>query len=79
MAKVKVYSTPFCGWCHRAKAFLKEHGIEFEDVDVSKDHDAAREMIAKSGQQGVPVIEVDGELVIGFDRERLSQLLGIKE
>ena len=77
--KVKVYSTPVCPWCHRAKDFLKEHGIEFEDIDVSRDHEAGREMVEKSGQMGVPVIEIDGEIVIGFNRERLAELLGIKE
>ena len=59
--KVKVYSTPACPWCVRAKDFLKEHKVEFEDIDVSKDHDAAHKMIEKSGQRGVPVIEVDNE------------------
>ena len=77
--KVRVYSTPVCPWCHRAKDFLKEHGIEFEDIDVSRDQEAGKEMVEKSGQMGVPVIEIDGEIVIGFNRERLAELLGIKE
>jgi glutaredoxin-like YruB-family protein len=77
--KVKVYSTPTCPWCHKAKEFLKEHKVDFEDIDVASNHDAAHEMIEKSGQTGVPVIEIDGEIVVGFDRARLSELLGIKE
>jgi glutaredoxin 3 len=77
--KVKVYSTPVCPWCVRAKDFLKEHGIKFEDIDVSRDHDAAHEMIEKSGQTGVPVIIVGDQVVVGFDRERLMKLLSIEE
>jgi glutaredoxin 3 len=79
MAKVKVYSTPVCPWCTKAKNFLKEHDVEFEDIDVSRDHDAAREMIEKSGQTGVPVIMIDSEIIVGFDRERIAKLLDIKD
>ena len=78
-SKVKVYSTPVCPWCVRAKDFLKEHGVEFEDIDVSRDHNAAHEMIEKSGQTGVPVITVGDHVIVGFDRERLSKLLGISD
>ncbi len=77
--KVIVYSTPTCPWCFRAKQFLKEHGVEFEDVDVSADHARAQEMIEKSGQMGVPVLDIDGNIVVGFDVERIKGLLGIKE
>ncbi len=76
--KVKVYSTPACPYCRMAEDFLKEHSVEFEHVDVSVDKDAAKEMIEKSGQMGVPVISVDDEIVIGFDRDKLKELLGIK-
>ena len=76
---VKVYSTQYCPWCTRAKDFLKEHNVEFEDIDVSADRDAAEYMVEKSGQTGVPVIQIDGEFIVGFDRERISELLGIKE
>ncbi len=79
MAKVKVYSTPACPWCNRAKQFLREHNIEFEDIDVSRDHEAAREMVEKSGQMGVPVLDIDGHIVIGFDLERIKKLLNIKD
>ena len=75
MAKVKVYSTPACPYCHMAKDFLKEKGVEFEDIDVSKDHDAAHEMIEKSGQMGVPVLDIDGNIIVGFDRAGIEEAL----
>ncbi|MBI2529992.1 MAG: glutaredoxin family protein [Candidatus Diapherotrites archaeon] len=78
MAKVTVYSTPTCPYCHMAKAFLKEQKVQFADYDVSEDEGRAREMIEKSGQQGVPVIDIDGEIVVGFDKPRIKELLGIK-
>ncbi len=76
MAKnVKVYSTPTCPWCIRVKQFLKEINILFLDWDVSVDKIAADEMVKKSGQMGVPVIDIDGEIIIGFDKEKIKQLL----
>jgi glutaredoxin 3 len=74
---VKVYSTPSCPWCVRAKAYLEENGIPFTDVDVSKDVAAAREMVKISGQMGVPVITIDGNVVVGFDKKRIDELLGL--
>lgn len=76
---VKVYSTPTCPYCVALKDFLKEHNIEFEDVDVSQDEKARDEMVRKSGQMGVPVVEIDGEIVVGFDKDRISQLLKITD
>jgi glutaredoxin-like YruB-family protein len=73
--EVKVYSTPTCPYCKMAKAHLDEKGIKYQDFDVTQDAAAKDEMIEKSGQMGVPVLTVDGELVIGFDRERLDNLL----
>ncbi len=78
MAKVKVYSTPTCPWCHVAKDFLKKHKIPFEDIDVSKDEKAAHEMIQKSGQMGVPVIEIDGKMIVGFNEAEIRKALGLK-
>jgi glutaredoxin 3 len=75
--KVKIYSTPSCGYCHAEKKFLEEHGIEFEDFDVFSNIKAREEMINKTGQMGVPVTDIDGQIVIGFDRGKLRQLLGI--
>ena len=79
-AKVRVFSTPSCPYCHSEKEFLKENKIAFEDIDVSKDQDAANEMIEKSGQMGVPVTIVDNKFVIvGFDRAALKKALKIKD
>ncbi|MCD6500651.1 thioredoxin family protein [bacterium] len=77
--KVKVYSTPICPYCVALKEFLKEHNIEFEEIDVSQNQQAAKEIVEKTGQMGVPVVEVDGQVVVGFDREKISKLLGIRE
>ncbi len=78
MPEVKVYTTPTCPWCMRVKQFLDERGIPYEEYDVAADAARAEEMIQKSGQMGVPVIEVDGEIVVGFDRSRLEELLGLE-
>lgn len=75
--KVKIYSTKTCVFCKAAKEFFKENNVAFEDVDVGSDHQAAVEMITKSGQMGVPVIDINGQIVVGFDKERLVQLLGL--
>lgn len=75
MVTVKVYSTPICPWCVRVKDFLKEKNIEFEDINVAQDQEKAQEMIQKSGQTGVPVVEIDGQIVIGFDEAKLKSLL----
>jgi glutaredoxin 3 len=72
---VTVYTTPTCGYCHQAKAFLSRQGVRFVEKNVAADRRAAEEMIRLSGQQGVPVITVDGEVVIGFNQPRLMQLL----
>ncbi len=77
--EVKIYSTPACPYCVALKMFLKEHNIEFTDIDVSKDRKAAEEMVEKSGQMGVPVADIDGKIVIGFNRDLIAQLLGIKD
>ncbi len=77
MKKVRVFSTNQCPYCVTLKLFLKENNIEFEDINVGEDQKAAEEMIEKSGQMGVPVIEIDDQMVVGFDKERISQLLKI--
>jgi len=74
---VIVYSTPTCPFCIRAKQFLKENNIAFQDIDVSVDHAKAQEMIKKSGQMGVPVLEIGGDIVVGFDKEKIKEKLGI--
>jgi glutaredoxin-like YruB-family protein len=79
MAKtVKVYSTPTCPYCKMAKSFLDESGIKYSDVDVSSDRQAADEMIQKSDQMGVPVLDIGGTIVIGFDKEAIKAALGLK-
>jgi glutaredoxin-like YruB-family protein len=74
---VKVYSTPTCPFCIMLKNFLKEKNIQFEDFDVSKDREKLIEMKQKSGQMGVPVIDIDGKIIVGFDREAISKELGV--
>lgn len=73
--KVKIYSTPTCPYCHMAKDFLKENKVEFEDIDVAADVKARNEMIDKSGQMGVPVIQIGNEYIVGFNKERVKELL----
>ena len=74
---VKIYSTPTCAYCHAEKEFFKEHNIEFQDLDVFSDAKARQEMIEKTGQLGVPVTDIDGQIIIGFERGKIKQLLGI--
>lgn len=76
--KIIVYSTTVCPYCVMAKDFLKENNIEFEDINVQENREKAKEMIKKSGQQGVPVIDIDGEIIIGFDKEKIKELLDIE-
>ena len=72
---VKIYTTPICGYCNMAKKYLSERGIHYIEHDVSRDRQAADEMAKLTGQMGVPVIVVDGQVVVGFDRQKLEQLL----
>jgi glutaredoxin 3 len=75
---VKVYSTNFCPYCNMAKNFLKDKNVQFEEINVQEDKNAAKEMIEKTGQVGVPVIEINGKTVIGFDRDQIEKLLNTK-
>jgi len=70
-----VYSTPTCPYCNMVKQFLREQNIPFEDVDVTKDEQRLREMVEKSHQMGVPVIDIDGTIIIGFDKQRIEAAL----
>jgi glutaredoxin 3 len=76
--RVLVFSTPTCSYCNTAKRYFREKGVQFRDIDVSKDAAAARDMVRRSGQTGVPVIDIDGKIVVGFDRPKINQLLAIK-
>lgn len=73
--KVKVYSTKTCPWCIKLKEYLKEKKIEFEDIDVGEDQKASEEMVEKSGQMGVPVTEINGQVIVGFDKEAIEKAL----
>lgn len=78
MPKVTIYTTPTCVYCKMTKAFFKEHNVAYEKKDVSTNAVARDEMIDKSGQMGVPVIDIDGKILVGFDKEGFSELLHIK-
>ncbi|MFA5069488.1 MAG: glutaredoxin domain-containing protein [Candidatus Omnitrophota bacterium] len=75
--RIIVYSTRTCPHCLRLKAFLKDNGIVFEDIDVASDPAKADEMVEKSAQMGVPVVDIDGDIIIGFDKAAISRKLGI--
>ncbi len=77
MSKVEIYSTPTCTFCHYAKDFFNENNIAFTEYNVGSDLEKRKEMVEKSGQLGVPVIDIDGEITVGFDEARLRQLLKI--
>lgn len=75
--KVKVFSTPTCPYCHMAKAYLNDKKIAFEDIDVSSDQNQARAMVERSGEMGVPQLWINDEVVIGFNKPVIDQLLGL--
>lgn len=77
--KVKVYSTTTCPWCHRAKEFLDELGVEYEDINVAEDQQAAQEMVEKSGQRGVPVIMIGDDVIVGFNPDAIKKALNMEE
>ncbi len=77
--RVTVYSTPACSWCTTLKNHLKQHNIKYTDIDVSRDQKAAEELVRRSGQRGVPQTEINGRIIVGFDKVRLNQMLEIKE
>jgi glutaredoxin 3 len=75
--RVIVFSSPTCVWCMRAKTYLRTQGVAFRDVDVSRDPAAARDLVRRTGQMGVPVIEIDGLSIVGFDQARIDSALGL--
>ncbi len=75
--RVILFTTPSCSYCRTAKKYLRQRGIRFKDVDVSKDQRAAKDMVRKSGQQGVPVIDIGGKVIVGFDRPKIDKYLGL--
>ena len=77
MAHVTIYTTPTCVYCKMSKEFFKTHNIQYTEKDVAADEVARKEMFERSGQMGVPVIDIDGQMVVGFDQKKLSELLGV--
>jgi len=75
---VKVYTTPTCPYCTMAKNFLRENGVEFIEKNVANDRAAAVEMVEKSGQMGVPVLDINGEIIVGFNRDAIKKALNIR-
>ena len=75
--RVLVFTTPTCPWCTRAKAYLRERHVPFREVDVARDAAAARDLVRRTGQTGVPVVEIDGKPVVGFDKSQIDRLLGL--
>ncbi len=78
MKNITIYSTPSCHYCHLAKDFLNANKVKFTDYDVASDLEKRKEMIDKTGQMGVPVIDIDGEIMVGFEESRLAAAIGIK-
>ncbi len=76
--RVIVFTTPTCSFCNMTKKYFREKGIKFKEVDVSRDAAAARDMVRRSGQMGVPVVDIGGKIVIGFDRPKIDKYLGLK-
>ncbi len=76
--KVKLYTTPYCTYCKLAKNFFNKNKIVFTEIDISEDEKALNEMVKKSGQMGVPVIEVGDEMLVGYNETKLKKLLGVK-
>jgi len=72
---VKIYTTPTCPWCHKAKEWLKQNKIKYIEKNVAADELAREEMIKKSGQMGVPVLEIKGKIIVGFDRKEIQNAL----
>ncbi len=75
--KILLYRTLTCPWCHKTEEFFKAHKIKYKSIDVGSDYKAAREMVEKSGQMGVPVIDIDGQIIVGYDEPRLRKVLKI--
>jgi glutaredoxin-like YruB-family protein len=77
MVAIKIYTTPTCAFCKMAKDYFKSKGFEYVEYDVSTNIDKQKEMIDKTGQFSVPVIDIDGKIIIGFDKPKINQLLGL--
>ena len=78
LSKIIIYTAPHCSYCRMAKAFFRKHEVEFEERDVSRSHEYFHEMTRKSHQRGVPVVDVGGEVFVGFDRPALEKAIGLE-
>ena len=78
MSKVLLFSTSTCSWCRRAKRYLKERGVAFREINIERDADAARDIVRKTGQRGVPVIKIGSRWIVGFDKEQIEKALARK-
>ncbi len=78
MARVVLFSTSTCSWCRRAKRYFKEQGVSFKEINVERDQQAARDIVRKTGQTGVPVIKIGGSWIVGFDKGRIDKELARK-
>ncbi len=79
MAKVTIYSTPTCPWCKTTKKFFQDNGVQYEDKDVASDLAARQDMMTKSGQMAVPVTDIDGRIIVGYDEPQLREALSLKK
>lgn len=79
MANVAIYTTPTCGYCKMAKEFFKEHNVDYKEYDVAADVEKRNEMMDLTGQLGVPVITIDDQVIIGYDKPHIAELLGVKD
>ena len=78
MSRVLLFSTPTCSWCRRAKRYFKEHGVPFKEINVERDQQAARDIVRKTGQTGVPVIKIGNRWIVGYDKDRIEKELARK-
>lgn len=75
--RVLVFTTSTCSWCNRAKAYLRERKVQFREINIERDPQAAKDLVRRTGQMGVPVIEIDGRPIVGFDRQAVDRALGL--
>ena len=77
MSKVVLFSTSTCSWCRRAKRYFRERRVRFKEINLEREREAARDIVRKTGQTGVPVIKIGNRWIVGFDKERIEKELGL--
>lgn len=75
--RVLVFTTPTCSWCTRVKSYLRSRSVPFREVDITREPGAARDLVRRTGQTGVPVVEIDGKPIVGFDKPKIDKALGL--